>query len=99
MLSHFFEQLSLLHGWFPVAVQAIALFVAATAIGLRRRRWRSWAFPVALAIAAVVTALSYWYITSLGVAGDPAPVSLWLWVAMSGLAVAVLCHCLSLDAE
>jgi S-formylglutathione hydrolase FrmB len=89
-LSHFFGQLSLLHGWFPVAVQAIALLVAVTAIGLRRRRWRSWALPVALAVAAVVTALSYRYLTSLGVAGDPAPVSLWLWIAMSGLAVAVL---------
>ena len=89
-MSHFFGQLSLLHGWFPVAVQAIALLVAVTAIGLRRRRWRSWALPVALCAAGAATALSYWYITSLGVAGDPAPVSLWLWVAMSGLAVAVL---------
>jgi S-formylglutathione hydrolase FrmB len=43
-----------------------------------------------LGVAALVTALSYWYITSLGVAGDPAPASLWLWIAMSGLAIAVL---------
>jgi len=89
-LSHFFGQLSLLRGWFPAAVQAIALLVAITAIGLRRRRWRGWALPVALGVAGAATALSHWYITSLGVAGDPAPVALWLWVGMSGLAAAVL---------
>jgi S-formylglutathione hydrolase FrmB len=88
-LSHFFEELSLLHGWFPPAVQVIALVVVVGAIGWRRR-WRGWPLLVALGIAAAVTALSYWYITSIGVAGDPAPVSLWLWIAMGGFAVAVL---------
>ena len=85
-----FEQLSLLHGWLPAAVQVLALLVAVSAIDWRRRRWRRWAFPVALIVAAAVTALAYWYIASIGVAGDPAPASLWLWIAMSGLAAAVL---------
>ena len=89
-MSHLIDELSLLHGWLPPAVQALALIVAVTAIGWRRRRWRGWALPVTLGVAALVTATSYWYITSIGVAGDPAPVSLWLWIAMSGLAVAVL---------
>ena len=89
-MSDFIGQLSLLHGWFPFVVQALALVVAITAIGVRRRRWRSWMLPLTLGVAALVTGLSYWYITSLGVAGDPAPVTLWLWVAMSGLAAAVL---------
>jgi S-formylglutathione hydrolase FrmB len=80
----------LLRGWLPVAVQALALLVALGAIGVTRRRWRGWALAVALGVAGLVTALSYWYITSIGVAGDPAPVALWLWIAMSGLAVAVL---------
>lgn len=89
-MPHFVEQLSLLHGWLPVAVQALALLAAVAAIGLRRRRWRGWPLPVALGVAALATALAYWYITSIGLAGDPAPVSLWLWIAMSGLALAVL---------
>lgn len=89
-MAHFVEQLSLLHGWLQPAVQMLALLVAFVAIGWRRRRWRGWALPVALSAAAVVTALSHWYITSLGVAGDPAPASLWLWIAISGLAVGVL---------
>ncbi len=86
----FIEQLSLLHGWLPAAVQVFALLVAVNAIEWRRRRWLRWAFPVALMVATAVRALSYWYIESIGVAGDPAPASLWLWIAMSGLAAAVL---------
>lgn len=89
-MSNFIERLSLLHGWLPAAAQGLALSVAVAAAGWRRRRWRGWALPAALGAAAAVTALSYWYITALGVAGDPAPVTLWLWIAMSGLAVAVL---------
>jgi S-formylglutathione hydrolase FrmB len=88
-LSHFFEELSLLHGGLPQAVQALTLLVAVAALGWRRR-WRGWPLLVALGLAAVATGLSYWYITSIGVAGDPAPVSLWFWIAMSGFAVAVL---------
>lgn len=89
-MSNFFDRLSLLHGWLPATAQGLALSVAAAAAGWHRRRWRSWALPAALGVAAAVTALSYWYITTLGVAGDPAPVTLWLWIAMSGLAAAVL---------
>ncbi|MGO9929086.1 MAG: alpha/beta hydrolase [Mycobacterium sp.] len=89
-MPNFIGQLSLLHGWLPLAVQALALIVVIGAVGWRRRRWRGWTLPVALVIAAAVTALSHWYIASIGVAGDPAPVSLWLWIAMSGLAVAAL---------
>jgi S-formylglutathione hydrolase FrmB len=89
-LGDFIGQLSLLHGLFPAAVQGLALLVAVSAIDWRRRRWRTWALPVALGVAAVVTVLSHWYITSIGVAGDPAPASLWLWIAMSGLTAAVL---------
>ncbi|SPM29646.1 hypothetical protein MTAB308_3138, partial [Mycobacterium terramassiliense] len=89
-LPHFVEQWSLLHGWLPVAVQGLALLAILGAVGWRRRRWRGWPLLAALGTAAAVTALSYWYITSIGVAGDPAPVSLWLWIALSGLAAAVL---------
>ena len=52
--------------------------------------WRRWASPAALVVAAVVTVLAYRYIASLGLAGDPAPASLWLWIATGGLAAAVL---------
>ncbi len=80
----------MLHGWFPPAVQGFALLMLVIAIHWRTRRWLKWVLPGGLVAAAAVTALSYWYITSLGVAGDPAPTSLWLWIALSGLAAAVV---------
>ncbi len=89
-MDHFFGQLSLLHGWLPSAVQVLALVVVIAAIEWRKKRWLSRVVPAALVAAAAVTLLSYRYIASLGVAGDPAPTSLWLWIAMSGLAAAVL---------
>lgn len=88
-MEQFFGQLSLLHGWFPPAVQGLALLVLIVAIRWRSPRWLKLVLPVALVAAVAVTALAYWYITSLGVAGDPAPTALWLWIALGGLAAAV----------
>jgi S-formylglutathione hydrolase FrmB len=89
-LREFFSELSLLRGWLPSALQVLALLLAVTAVDWRRRGWCKRALPAALIAAAAVTGLSYWYIGSIGVAGDPAPASLWLWIAMSGLTAAVL---------
>lgn len=88
-MEQFFGQLSLLHGWFPPAVQGLALLVLIVAIQWRAPGWLKRVLPVAAIAAIAVTVLSRWYITSLGVAGDPAPTTLWLWIAMSGLAAAV----------
>lgn len=79
----------MLHGWFPPTVQALTLLVVIIAIQWRARRWLKRVLPVAVIAAAATTALAYWYITSLGVAGDPAPTTLWLWIAATGLAAAV----------
>ncbi len=89
-MDQFFGRLSLLHGWLPPGVQALALLVLIIAIEWRKQRWLRRVLPAALVAAAAVTTLSHRYITSLGVAGDPAPTSLWLWIALSGLAAAVL---------
>lgn len=88
-MDQFFGRLSLLHGWFPATVQAVTVLALLVAIRWGARRWLARVLPVAVIAAVAVTALSYWYITSLGVAGDPAPPALWLWIAMSGLAAAV----------
>jgi len=89
-LREFFGQLSLLHGWLPPALQVLALLVVVAAVDWRRRSWFKRVLPAALIAAAAVTGLSYWYIGSIGLAGEPAPASLWLWIAMSGLAAAVV---------
>lgn len=89
-MQQFFGQLSLLHGWLTPTLQAVALLMVVAAIRWRKRRWLRWVLPGALIAAVALTGFSYWYIASLGVAGDPAPASLWLWIAMTGLAAAVL---------
>ncbi|CQD07786.1 putative esterase family protein [Mycobacterium europaeum] len=89
-MDQFFGRLSLLQGWLPLAVQALTLLLLIIAIQWRARPWLKRVLPVALIAAVAVTALAYWYITSLGVAGDPAPTALWVWIALTGLAAAVV---------
>ena len=68
------------------AVAAVALVVA---IGWRTRRWRLVWLPVAVAVGLILAAWTHWYVASQGLAGDPAPSSLWVWVGLTGLALAV----------
>lgn len=88
-LRHHLGQTSLLHGWLPLAVDGLAAAVLLAAIGWRTRRWRRRWLPLTLAIGAVFVAIAHAYITSIGVAGDPAPRLLWLWLAAAGVAIAV----------
>jgi S-formylglutathione hydrolase FrmB len=48
--------------------------------------WLPWAALCGVALAAA----AYWYIDAQGLAGNPAPHTLWLWVGLSGVAAAVL---------
>jgi S-formylglutathione hydrolase FrmB len=79
--------LSLLHGWLVPTVEAVAVVVLVLAIGWRSRRWRSRWVPVAIGLGVAAVVGAHWYVDSQGVAGDPAPRSLWIWVGLSGLAV------------
>ena len=82
--------LSLLHGWLPVAIQVVAAALMLGAIGWRSRRWRLVWLPIALAAGVGTAMWTHWYVDSQGLAGDPAPPELWMWVGAAGLAVAVL---------
>ena len=84
------HQLSLMHGWIPATVQIVAAAALVAAIGWRTRRWRLVWLPWAAFVGAALAASAYWYVTSEGLAGDPAPRSLWIWIALSGVAAAVL---------
>jgi S-formylglutathione hydrolase FrmB len=84
------SHLSLIHGWLPVAVQAITAVVLVGGIGWRSRRWRVLWLPVLVATGAVEAVWARWYLGSLGVAGDPAPPLLWVWIAATGLAAGVV---------
>ena len=81
--------LSLLHGWLPPTVWAVAAVVLVVAIGWRSRRWRLVWLPVAVVVGLILAAWTHWYIDSQGLAGDPAPSSLWIWVGLTGVALAV----------
>jgi S-formylglutathione hydrolase FrmB len=82
--------LSLLHGWLPPVVEAVAVVVLVVAIGWRSPRWRLVWLPVAVVLGIAVAAGAHWYMDSQGLAGDPAPRALWIWIGLSGLALGVL---------
>ncbi len=86
-LSGLFPQyVSLMHGWVPVTVQVLTAVVLLATLRRRGRRRL-----LAAAGVGVVTALAaHWYIASQGLAGDPAPHSLWVWIGLTGFAAAAL---------
>jgi S-formylglutathione hydrolase FrmB len=82
--------ISLVRGWPPATVQAITAVILVLAIGWRSRRWRLVWVPVAIVVGVAVAAVSHWYVAYKGWAEDPAPLRLWVWIALAGLAAAVL---------
>ncbi len=81
--------LSLMHGGIPLTVQILAVLVLALAVGRRTRRWRLVWLPVCAAAGLALASATHWSISSEGLAGDPAPPRLWLWLAATGFAAAV----------
>ncbi|WP_375484869.1 alpha/beta hydrolase [uncultured Mycobacterium sp.] len=81
---------SLMHGWVPITVQALTAVVLVLAAGWRSRRWRVLGLPVAAAVGMVVAIGTHWFINTDGLADEPAPPTLWLWIALTGAAAAVL---------
>ena len=79
-----------MHGWLPLVVQLIAVTLLALAMGWRNRRWRLVWLPVAVVGGLILTAVAYWYVTTEGLAGDPAPRRLWAWTTVTGAALVVL---------
>ena len=87
--NNYRQGLSLLHGWLPIVIQAVAAAVLVAAIGWRTRRWRLIWLPVSIAVGVAVALWAHWFIDSQGMAGDPAPRSLMVWIGLTGLAIAV----------
>jgi S-formylglutathione hydrolase FrmB len=81
---------SLMHGWVPIAVQVVAGIVLALAVGWRSRRWRVVWLPAAALVGGVAAYATHWYIVDRGLSEEPAPAALWLWIALTGMAAAVL---------
>lgn len=78
---------SLMHGWLPLTVQVAAGCVLVLALGWRSRRWRLLWLPTAALAGVAVAVMANWSISDNGLAGDPAPPQLWVWISVTGLAV------------
>lgn len=79
-----------MHGWLPLTIQAVTVILLLAAVGWRTRRWRLVWLPVAAIVGAALAAALYWFISSQGLAGDPAPKVLWVWLVVTGAAVVVV---------
>jgi S-formylglutathione hydrolase FrmB len=84
------QHLSLMHGWLPLTIQVVTALALLVAIGWRTRSWRRVWLPSAVVFGALVAGGSYWYISVQGLADDPAPNLLWIWLVLVGVAVVVL---------
>ncbi len=81
---------SLMHGWVPITIQVVTAVVVVLAFGWRSRRWRTVWLPVAALIGGAAAYLTHWYVVDRGLSDEPAPSMLWLWITLTGMAVAVL---------
>ncbi|MGI9124055.1 MAG: alpha/beta hydrolase-fold protein [Mycobacterium sp.] len=88
-ITLFRDHVSLMHGWVPLTAQILAAVLLVLAIGWRTRRWRLMWVPAAALLGIGLAWLTYWIIASNGLSGEPAPGQLWVWVAITGLAVGV----------
>jgi S-formylglutathione hydrolase FrmB len=79
-----------MHGWLPLTIQAVTVVVLLTAIGWRTRRWRRVWLPVAVVVGVALAVASSWYVSAQGLADDPAPKLLWIWLTVTGFAAVVL---------
>jgi S-formylglutathione hydrolase FrmB len=86
----FCAHLSLMHGWVPVTVQLVAAVTLIIAVGWRTRRWRLVWVPLAALCGLALAGATYRYITLEGWSDNPAPQSMWVWIALTGVAATVL---------
>jgi S-formylglutathione hydrolase FrmB len=81
---------SLMHGWVPITVQVVAGVVLTLAVGWRSPRWRMLWLPLAALVGGGAAYSAHWYTVDRGLSEEPAPWPLWVWVALTGMAAAVL---------
>ncbi|HEX5255808.1 MAG TPA: alpha/beta hydrolase-fold protein [Mycobacterium sp.] len=70
-----------------VAVQALAGGALIAAMRCRSRRWRVRWIPLMAAFGVLTAIAAHWYLRTSGMASEPAPWQLWVWVALSAVAV------------
>lgn len=73
-----------------MTVQVAAAIALVVAVGWRTRRWRIVWVPWAALCGLALAVGAYWYTVWEGLADNPAPRSLWVWIGLSGAACGVL---------
>ena len=84
------HHLSLMHGWLPITVQVIAAVALIAAVSRRSGRWQVRWLPWAVIVGGALATSAYWYVASQGLSDNPAPQALWIWIGLTGFALAVL---------
>jgi S-formylglutathione hydrolase FrmB len=84
--------ISLLGGWFPITVEIVTVVALVAVVGWRTKRWRLIWVPVSVVVAVLGALGARLYMDTQGLASDPAPLTLWLWVGVfvATVAIAVL---------
>jgi S-formylglutathione hydrolase FrmB len=88
-LRHRIADISLMHGWLPPTVEAAAMVLLVCAFGWHARSWWLLRLPLFVGPGVALVGAVYWYIDTAGLAGEPAPRALWVWLALAGLAAGV----------
>ncbi len=81
---------SLIHGVLPAAVELVtaAAMLYVIARGTRRGWWTRWV-PLAVGVGLAGGLLAHWYYGTLGLASEPPPWRMWLWVSLVGVATVI----------
>lgn len=79
-----------MHGWVPFVTQLVAVTVLVLAVGRRSPRWYLRWLPVAAAVGMVMGVWAHWFVGSAGLSGEVAPLSLWIWIALTGAAAVIV---------
>lgn len=80
---------SLLNGWLPLTAEVVTVIVLIAVVGWRTGRWRLIWVPVGAGLGAAAALIARWYVDDQGLASDPAPPRLWVWVGACAASVAV----------
>jgi S-formylglutathione hydrolase FrmB len=80
---------SLLWGWLPLSIQVVAVLTVLLLVGRRSRRWAVVWLPLAVLVGVGTAICTYWYVKFQGMADNPALPIFWVWVGLTGFAVAV----------
>ncbi|GLZ46887.1 hypothetical protein Acsp06_30720 [Actinomycetospora sp. NBRC 106375] len=81
---------SLLDGWLPWTVQALVLLLLLLAVGRRSGRFRRRRLPIVVVLGAAGALGAWLSFRGSGLASDPAPLLLWVWVGLTVAAVALV---------